>query len=97
MESPASHTCAVPDTQFIRINILIVNEEPGKNYDVIAGDGPWRGRKFNRIAVDETRKGERIQVVKFPSDTSKGVEFVLTPYSLTALTNRQALSANLLL
>jgi hypothetical protein len=71
------------------INLLIVNDEPGKNHDVIVGNGPWSGMTFNRIIVDETRKGSRIQPVKFPSDPAKGAEFVLTPYSLTVLTNRK--------
>ncbi len=71
------------------LNLIIVNDEPGLNHDVIVGHGPWSGKTFQRIVVDETRKGVHLDPVKFPADPNKGTEFMLTPYSLTVLTNRK--------
>jgi len=68
-----------------RINLLIVNDQPGMNHDVILGPGPWSGLTLERTVVDETRKGIRLDPVSVPADTSQGAEFILTPYSLTIL------------
>lgn len=68
-----------------RIHLLIVNDQPGLNHDVILGPGPWSGMTLERTVVDETRKGVRLGPVAVPSDASQGAEFVLTPFSLTVL------------
>lgn len=70
------------------LNLLIVNDQPGLNQDVILGPGPWAGMTLNRTIVDETRKGARGAPVTIPADPAQGAEFMLTPYSLTVLTDR---------
>jgi hypothetical protein len=67
------------------INLIIINAQPGMNHDIIIGDGPWRGRKMRRVAVDETRKGVELVPVDFPDTPDFGAELVLSPYSLTVL------------
>jgi hypothetical protein len=71
------------------INLLVVNDQPGMNHDVILGPGPWSGKTLERTVVDETRKGTRLDPVVLPEDPTQGAEFVLTPYSLTVLTTQQ--------
>lgn len=68
------------------LHLLIVNDEPGKNHDIILGPGPWSGLRLRRIVVDETRKGVEGEPITCPADPATGVEFVLSPYSLTHLT-----------
>ncbi len=70
------------------INLLIVNDEPGLNHDVIIGPGPWSGKTLARIVVDENRKGLHLAPVEFAADPAQGTELMLTPYSLTVLTTR---------
>ena len=67
------------------INLILVNDQPGLNHDVILGPGPWSGLTLERTVVDETRKGERLESITPPRDPAQGSEFVLTPYSLTIL------------
>ena len=70
------------------LNLLIVNDTPGLNHDVVIGDGPWRGMTLHRIVVDEVRKGRILDPVEFSGNSKEGTELMLTPYSLTVLTNR---------
>jgi hypothetical protein len=72
-----------------RIHLLIVNDQPGMNHDILVGPGPWSGMTLERTVVDETRKGEALQEIVMPSDPAQGAELVLTPYSLTVLTTRR--------
>ena len=76
---------AVATRQDDQLHLLIVNDQPGLNHDVILGPGPWSGMTLERIVVDETRKGERLDPITLPSDPTQGAEFILTPYSLTVL------------
>ena len=71
-----------------QINLLIVNDQPGLNHDVILGPGPWSGLTLERTVVDETRKGTRLEPITVPSDPTQGTEFILTPYSLTVLSGK---------
>lgn len=75
------------------LNLILVNDQPGMNHDVILGPGPWSGKTLCRIVVDEIRKGECREEVTVPLDPKQGAEFVLTPYSLTVLTTRPRTSS----
>lgn len=80
------HGCAVR-TADGRRRVVLVHDRPGRNADLrLAFPSDWAGIRFERAVVDEMRKGVVLPPVTVPAGDAPYCDLMITPYSITTLT-----------
>lgn len=86
--TPHVHGCAIVAPDGTR-RVVLVHDRPGRNSDILlVPPDSWRGAKFERFVVDETRKGAPLSDIQIPIESSCHVSMMIPPYSVCVLTEK---------